>query len=279
MMIAAIAAAACGDNVARTPGDETLTFPSGGIERHVIVHVPAALPQRAALVFDLHGSGGTAAGQQQFSGLDRLADEVGFLAAYAEAAIPLGGGHQWHLPGQPLLDGPEPADAPDDVAYIAEAIRVIDERFTVDLDRVYGTGFSGGARMVSQLGCDLPQIVAVAPIAGVRFPGPCRNQGVSVIAFHGTADASNPYDGNGNPYWTYSVPVAMQGWAAHDGCAEAAAISRPAPAAQLSSFTGCRGDALVQLYTLEGEGHWLPQAVDAHALMWDAFRMRSLRSR
>jgi polyhydroxybutyrate depolymerase len=273
----AIAAAGCGDNAARASGDEELVFTMGGLDRRVIVHAPPGRPLRAPLVFDLHGSGGTAAGHQQFSGLDPLADVAGFIAAYGEGAIPLGGGHQWHLPGQPLLDGPEPADAPDDVAYLGEAVRVINERFAVDLDRVYATGFSGGARMASQLGCDLVGIVGIAPIGGVRFPGPCQNPGVTVIAFHGTVDASNPYGGNGAPYWTYGVPEAMRGWAEHGGCTEIASLSRPAPTAELSSFPGCAGDALVQLYTLEGEGHVLPQAVDAHALMWEAFRERSRR--
>jgi poly(3-hydroxybutyrate) depolymerase len=120
-----------------------------------------------------------------------------------------------------------------------------------------------------------PRIAAIAPIGGVRFPGPCRNPGVGVIAFHGTEDASNPYGGNGAPYWTYGVPEAMRGWAAHHGCAEAPSTSRPAPAAELSTFTGCAGGARVELYTLEGEGHVLPQAVDAHALMWEAFSARA----
>lgn len=272
--LALIAVTACGDNVAQRSGDETLVFTVGGIERSVIVHAPPTRPYRAALVFDLHGSGGTAEGQRQFSQLDPLADREGFIIAYGEAAIPLGGGHQWHLPGQPLLDGPEPIDGPDDVAYIAAAIEEIDDRFWIDPDRVYATGFSGGARMSSQLACDLEAIVAVAPIGGVRFPGPCLARSVSVIAFHGLLDASNPFGGNGNPYWTYSVPEAMAGWRAHDACGEPV-VSSVAPTAELTDYTSCAGDSLVQLYTLAGEGHELPRAVDAHELMWDAFRTRS----
>ena len=272
--LALVAITACGDNLAQRSGDETLVFTVGGIERSVMVHVPVTRPYRAPLVFDLHGSGGTAVGQQQFSGLDPLADREGFIVAYGEAAIPLGGGHQWHLPGQPLLDGPEPIDGPDDVAYIAAAIEEIDDEFWVDRDRVFATGFSGGARMASQLACDLEAIVAVAPIGGVRFPGPCLSRAVSVIAFHGLLDASNPFGGNGNPYWTYSVPVAMAGWGDQEGCA-APVVSSVAPTAELTDYPSCAGDAIVQLYTLAGEGHELPRAIDAHQLAWDVFRTRS----
>ena len=74
--LALIAVAACGDDLVQRSGDETLVFVVGGIERSVIVHAPETRPYRAPLVFDLHGSGGTAAGQQQFSGLSCRAPSI-----------------------------------------------------------------------------------------------------------------------------------------------------------------------------------------------------------
>ena len=51
----------------------------------------------------------------------------------------------------------------------------------VDPTRVFATGFSGGARMTSQLGCDLPATVAaIAPVSGLRLP----------VAVHGHACGS-----------------------------------------------------------------------------------------
>jgi polyhydroxybutyrate depolymerase len=268
-----IALAACGDNRHSRPIDEALTFTAGGLERTVLLHVPGNLGA-APLVFDLHGSGGSAAGQQAASHMDELADREGFAVAYAQAAIPFGGGFQWHLPGEPLVGGAPEPDGPDDVAFIAQAIGVIGGVTGIDRDRIYATGFSGGARMASQLGCDLPSIAAVAPLSGVRFPAHCVRDDTSVIAFHGTADTTNPYDGNGGPYWTYSVRQAMQGWAANDGCDATPVVTRPAPTVELSTYAHCHQGAQVQLYTLEGEGHDFPHAVDANQLMWDAFRAR-----
>ena len=270
-----IALAACGDNRHTEPRDETLTITAGGLERLVILHVPGDLGA-APLVLELHPSGGTAAGQQLTSRMDELADREGFAVAYPQAAIPFGGGFQWHLPGQPLVDdSPEP-DGPDDVAFITQALRVIGGVAAIDDHRIYATGFSGGARMASQLGCDLASIAAIAPLSGVRFSESCVRDDVSVIAFHGTADANNPYDGHGSLYWTYSVPVAMQRWAANDACDPAPVVARPAPTVALSTFAHCNHGAAVQLYTLEGEGHDVPHAVDANQLMWDAFRTHAL---
>src|SRR5262245_3025379 len=86
-----IALAACGNSGRTKLHDETLTMIAGGLERTVILHVPGGLGV-APLVFELHPSGGTAAGMQAASHMDELADRQGFVVAYAQAAIPFGGG-------------------------------------------------------------------------------------------------------------------------------------------------------------------------------------------
>jgi len=59
---------------------------------------------------------------------------------------------------------------------------------------VYATGFSGGARMTSQLACDDAGLfAAVAPVSGLRRPKPCATtRAVPVISFHGSADPIDP---------------------------------------------------------------------------------------
>jgi polyhydroxybutyrate depolymerase len=259
----------------------TLTVTVAGEPRIVIVHSPANAPPPLALVLNLHGSGGSAADQEAYSGMDQAADAHGFLVAYPQGAIALGSGFAWNVPGQPLLGGqPVPPDAADDVAFIAQAIASIEEAYPIDPKRVYAAGMSGGARMASQLGCDLSTVVAaVAPVAGLRFPSPCSGgRPVPVIAFHGTADTVNPYDGGGQAYWTDSVPSAAQGWAAHNGCGPAPSRGQPAPLVTRTSYGGCSGSADVELYTIDGAGHEWPgapgqsNAIDANAAMWAFFQ-------
>jgi polyhydroxybutyrate depolymerase len=275
-------AAAEAGGVAKT---ETITVMVGGQPRIIIVHSPPNLQGRVPLVFNLHGSGGTAADQEAFSGMDQAADARGFIAAYPQGAIALGSGFAWNVPGQPLSGGGAvPPDAADDVVFFAQAIEAIERSYPVDPKRIYTAGFSGGARMASQLGCDLSSLVAaVAPVAGLRFPSPCSGERpVPVVAFHGTADAVNPYDGGGPPYWTYSVPSAAEQWAVHDGCAPTPSTSQPAAGVELTSYVGCAGAATVELYTIEGAGHEWPgalqqtNAVDATAVMWTFFSAHPL---
>jgi polyhydroxybutyrate depolymerase len=268
----------------------TLTVDAGGRSRLVIVHAPGGIGGGAgrtpvALVLDLHGSGGTASGEESFSAMDAVAEAHGFVVAYPQGIIALGGGFAWNVPGPPLLGGQAvPESSADDVDFIARAVVAIEGAYPIDSKRVFAAGMSGGARMASQLACDLSSLFgAVAPVAGLRVPAPCAGaRAVSVIAFHGTADTTNPYEGNGQAYWTYSVPVAEQGWAVHDACDPTPATSQAAASVTLTSYTGCSGGAAVLLYTIDGAGHEWPgapgqtTAIDAGEVMWAFFSAHPL---
>ncbi|MFZ0130835.1 MAG: PHB depolymerase family esterase [Candidatus Dormiibacterota bacterium] len=255
-------------------------LPTGYTNR---THVP--------MVLNLHGSESTAAEQEGFSGMDSLADADGFIVAYPQAAIVAGSGYDWNIPGQPLFGAaPAPASAPDDVAFLTQVIHTLEARLCVDSTRIDVTGFSGGARMAGQLGCDISTtIAAIAPVSGLRLPSPCdATRAVPVISFHGTGDPIDPYAGNGQAYWTYSVPVAASRWAAHDQCATSLGSMQPAPGVSLTEYTDCADGAVVALYTLAGEGHEWPggprlptrdtrvlgpqsDAINADSTMWQFF--------
>jgi polyhydroxybutyrate depolymerase len=285
-------ASSSGCGMARSPGTSSITVRSRGPDRTVIVHVPRgyAASRPSALVLNLHGSGSTAAGQEAFSGMDATSDADGFLVAYPQAAIASGTGFDWNVPGQPLIGGSSvPSGAADDVSFLTSLVSTLSSRYCVNRDRVDATGFSGGARMASQLACDASTtFAAVAPVSGLRYPSPCATRrAVPVLAFHGDADPVDPYAGNGQAYWTYSVPEAARRWAGHDGC-RSTPVTTPATGATVIAYSGCRDGAAVQLSTVQGEGHEWPggppmpkaltrllgpqsNAVDANALMWSFF--------
>jgi polyhydroxybutyrate depolymerase len=274
-------------------GSSRITPTVGGRVRTVIVHVPSSYngTTRVPLVLNLHGSGSDAAGQEALSGMDSTADAEDFIVAYPQGLIPDGDGYDWNVPGVPLIGGRSvPAGAADDVAFLVQLVGLLEHRYCIDSGRVYATGFSGGARMASQLACDASDVIAaVAPVSGLRHPTPCpATRGVPVVAFHGTADPVDPYDGNGQAYWTYSVPEAARDWSRQNDCSSAPTTSRPDPGAELTSYSNCRDGADVELYSVIGEGHEWPggppiprtatallgpqsDAVDANATMWAFF--------
>ncbi len=249
-----------------------------------------------ALVLNLHGSGSSAAGQEAFTGMDATADRDGFIVVYPQGAIRTSTGYDWNVPGVPLLGGKAvPKGAADDVAFLSRLITVLEQHYCINPHDVDATGFSGGARMTSQLGCDLAdRVAAIAPVSGLRFPSPCPGQrAVPVVAFHGTADPVDPYGGDGQAYWTYSVSEAAHRWAQHDGCLTPPATTTPAPTVQLTTYTPCSTTGVVELYTLQGAGHTWPggppvskqlrrllgpasNAIDANTTMWTFFQQHPL---
>jgi len=56
-------------------------------------------------------------------------------------------GGTWNVPVE--------TDRPNDVAYVSDVIDQVSAQACVDPARIYATGFSGGARMSSLLGCGL----------------------------------------------------------------------------------------------------------------------------
>jgi len=270
----------------------------GGHTRTVIVHVPASYTaiDQVALVLNMHGSGSTAAEQELFSGMDTESETAGFIVAYPQALVPSGSGFDWNIPGVVFAPAARPPAHPaDDMAFLTQLVPVLEHRYCISPTHVYVTGFSGGARMASQLACNDSNIfAAVAPVSGLRWPDPCPSvRSVSILSFHGTADPIDPYRGHGQSYWTYSVPQAARDWAGQDDCRATPRTSSPDPGVTLTRYVGCPARTTVELYTIAGEGHEWPggpmlrplvtrilgpqsDAVDADAVMWAFFKAHPL---
>jgi polyhydroxybutyrate depolymerase len=116
---------------------------------------------------------------------------------------------------------------------------------------------------------------------------------MSIIAFHGGADAVDPFAGHGQLYWTYSVPDAARMWAAQDGCSAAPAQSQPILGVTLTAYKKCDAGAQVELYEIAPLGHEWPggpampnritrllgpqsNLVDANQVMWAFFSTHPL---
>lgn len=245
---------------------------SGKWQRSYRLFVPPAYDghQRLPLVLDLHGSGGTSAGQARNSGFENLSTSERFLVATLEAE-----GSRWNVPVQD--------NRADDVAYVRDVIAHVAARVCTDDTRVYVTGFSGGGRMSSLLGCKLgSRIAAIAPVSGLRLPtGPCDGRPVPVLTFHGLADPQNTYDGHvegRGGEWLESVPDALAGWARHNGCDGEAILDDPPGPLSTMRYNGCDAGSEVRIIRIDGLGHrWTREEVDTTAVMWQFFRSHRLK--
>jgi polyhydroxybutyrate depolymerase len=220
--------------------------------------------QRLPLVLDLHGSGGNSAGQARNSGLETLSATERFIVATLDAEA-----GRWNVPVQ--------TNRADDVLYVSDVIAHVALQVCVDDARVYSTGFSGGGRMTSLLACRLgSRLAAVAPVSGLRFPGPCTGRPIPVLTFHGLADRQNPYDGHAagrGEEWEESVPDALASWARHDSCKGDVILDDPPGPLSTMRYEGCTNGTEVRMIRIDGLGHtWTKVEVDTTSVMWQFFK-------
>jgi polyhydroxybutyrate depolymerase len=258
-------------NLSHMAGAATQQLMSGQRPRTYRLFVPAAYDgrRRLPLVLDLHGSGGNSAGQARNSGFESLAATETFIVATLDAVEA-----RWNVPVQ--------AGRPDDVAYVSDVIDHVAKQVCTDDTRIYSTGFSGGARMTSLLGCKLgSRLAAIAPVSGLRLPaGQCSGRPMPVLTFHGLADPQNTYNGHAEgrgEAWLESVPDALAGWARRDSCRGDAILDDPPGPLSTMHYEGCADGSEVRIIRIDGLGHtWTHTVVDTTAVMWQFFKSHHL---
>ena len=277
-----VRSAGCGTDPGQEPGSSVLrTLTSDGRERTVQLHLPDGYRADRAwpVVLVFHGRGNTGAGTEEFSGLDALPA----IVAYGNGVIGTGDGDRQAWEGAPYS-----APGVDDVAYTNDLLDTLQSDLCVDTRRVYATGKSNGAGFTGILACELSdRIAAVAPVAaafyGTGHPTCAPGRPVPVIEFHGTEDATIPYDGDADR----GLP-AIQDWAGdwveRNGCAARPRVEETADDVTTYRWTRCdRGGDVTHVAVLGG-GHTWPgedtysgggyatHSIEAHEVMWDFLR-------
>jgi polyhydroxybutyrate depolymerase len=271
----------CGE--AGATGSSLRTITSDGLERSFRVFVPASYSggRPTALFLNYHGFAGQSEGQEWYAGVREAAERHGFIAVTPDGS---GEPQRWWLAGQRL------PGYVDDFAFTRRMLDDLASAYCVDPQRVFAAGISNGGFFSSLAACELQdRIAAIATVAGETFPDEaCRGkQPVPVLVFHGTADATVPFEARAR---RNRLGVAMRGtrdsvesWARFNGCDLNAGEQRVASDIVLVNYEGCRTGVRVQLYIVEGGGHNWPgapavevlghttQSINATELMWRFF--------
>ncbi|UXS02287.1 alpha/beta hydrolase family esterase [Agrobacterium tumefaciens] len=255
------------------PGRHDFSILSNGAERQGVYFVPSAYDGNKPLpvVFDFHGSNSNANGQLDRSGWDKLAERDGVVVVALQGSLngELPGTHAWNVPGVTKRPG-----GLDEVSYINDAIAMVKGKFCVDEERFFGSGYSGGGRMLSQFLCNGSNDFSAAGfVASLRAGYPVEAEGkwapdaasckparpMSIIAFAGTKDPANPYQGGGKAYWQYGGETALKRWAELDGC-KGGAKSKSGESFIVNSYDVCKSGARIHSYVIDNWDHAWPRA-------------------
>lgn len=242
--------------------DASVSTATGGT-RTYILFLPPGGARRSPLVLVYHGALGTAEQTAQETDFAQLAQQDGYVVAFLQ-----GYQNTWN---EGAGNTPAHAAGVNDVEFTAAVLSQIESRYSIDRTRVAAAGFSNGALLADLLGCQLAsRLTLIAPVSGplpVSVSPTCQPaRPISVLAFHGTADQSIPYDGGhfdgiGGGTTVLSAPASAARWAALDRCSRSRQSTETALATVLTTYSPCRQRVVVQLRSLQGAGHGWPADV------------------
>lgn len=222
----------------------------GNTTRNMITYAPEGLPYNPPLVISLHGFNQDASYQRGQSNWESVADTAKFVVVY-----PNGVNKAWDISGD------------TDIKFLETIIDTMYNRYHVNRNRVYLSGFSMGSMMTYHAMARMSdKIAAFGPVSGipVDYRNPSGSRAVPIIHTHGTADDVVHYNGDpSHPAGGYgSIPEYVKKWAAFDGCNMDPEVIKPYPAnkpgsaATYTRYSGGRDGVEVVLISIEGKGHW-----------------------
>lgn len=240
---------------------EVATIEVDGLQREVIVYIPASLPpsEPVPLILFFHPGGGNAIDASRNFGLSEEAELRGFIAVYPNGSeLPQNTGtnrRNWN-------DGRLPhRELPDDVRFVRDLLRWLQAEYWTDSPQVFAMGFSNGGSMAYRLACDLAdEFAAIGVSAAPIFAPSCEpGQSVSILHIHGASDPMVPYDGGEDRRGAFPpVRDVINFWRTHNVCPAEPETSTFNPVVELETYGPCSAGSEVRLYTIYDGYHCWP---------------------
>ena len=279
------------NNLAKRDFEEGIV--SNDLVRRYHIHIPSNYDISSAfpLLIVLHGRLGTGKKMIKQTGFNRIADREGFIVVYPE------GFKRGWADGRGITHADK--QGVDDVAFIDQLIKVLQEKISIDHTRIYVAGHSNGGFMTQRLAIERShKFTAVAVVAASlsewlasRFtPG----RPMPILFIHGTADPVTPYVGDRPPGGArvLSVEDTVKKWAHFNGCNKSPEVQEihginGSTLVSVFTYLSCQNHSQVKLYRLEGGGHvWpgepeglsssgvgkLSSEIDASEEVWEFFK-------
>jgi polyhydroxybutyrate depolymerase len=263
-----------------TSATAQMTFEYGGQTREYYLDSPAKFGSDAALVFVLHGYGGTAWSMRNYSGWGAVAEAEGIVVCYPQGSLDSEGSPHWNA----NLG----ISATNDHGFLTALAQHLQTTYFLSPECTYACGMSNGGYMSYSLACTNPETFrAVGSVTGSMgeydFDNCNPDEIVPIIHLHGTSDYVVSYNsGAGGEWGDEGVEEIMDLWTGMMGTTQMAETELPnLEAVDESSVDffrhyGAPGGQEFHHYRVNGGGHnwfgvWGNQDIQSTDLLWDFF--------
>lgn len=261
-----------------------------------IVNSPTSSPALKPAIIILHGGGGSADSAIKQTRFDEIADQQGFIAAFAQGTEFRRGMYAWNT-GFLLRDQ---VKGVNDIAYLDKLINTLVLQHGADPEKIYMVGCSNGAMMTFMYATKRAhKLAAIVPIVGAMFSFDDKpSNPLPVMVIGGAKDMTVPITGGYSkkrfvkknqsaPY--KSMRETVQFWANNNSSATAQTSRRGSLIIKRYPETK-NGAATISIIDLEG-GHGWPsnnssssnasgpiQSFDAANVTWNFVKKHSRKT-
>ena len=229
-------------------------------ERSMVVFTPNKLPEKSPLFIVTHGMNQSPEYQYGADKMYEMIDTAKFVITYLRSD-----GNTWDTGGT------------KDQNFVIKTIDEMAERFDIDKDRVYWSGFSMGSMLIHHcIGAMQDKIAAFAPTSGIQFSeepwNKCKKP-VNLLECIAYGDDVFGYE-------QYGIHDYIEKYAKHDKHTAYTKTTGYKPISSswfdgdLEKWTGGPNGGEVWLYSYNNGGHW-PMDLNRH-LIWNFCKRFSL---
>lgn len=237
------------------------TIDIGGVTRDYIQYLPVGfdpVAESLPVVFCLHGVGDNAQNMSNI-GFNQIGDTARFISVYPQGLNNTLGQTSW-ANGTILL-----SSTANDLGFFHAMMNDLILNQNADPSRIYVSGFSMGSIMSYKLACEMNErVAAIGTMSGTMSTEDLTNCVPSyvtpVIHFHGTMDATVPYDAGALPSLSL-VPETIDFWTTAHSCG-LTSDSTQIPDTASDGYTvdkfvyqGCTPNNSVEFWRINGGDH------------------------
>ena len=259
-------------------------FDHNGVNRLYTLYKPDNLKEKAPLVFVLHGYTSNSTNIMNYSKMNEIADQNGFMVCYPQGTTNIYTGQtHWNANLNEM-------SSVTDSEFLTDLAKKLQAEFNLSEKNTFACGMSNGGFMSYTLGCERSDTFkAIASITGTMSGydwNNCNPNKVPVLQISGTNDMVVPMDGSmslaGGWGGAPKIQDIMNYWGDINECTQTQIQNLPDSNktdnsnVSIEKKVDCFNNHQVWFYTVYGGAHTWPGAwgnmdINASEEIWDFF--------